>query len=136
MSFEIGRHGSEEEASESDFLDLQPPGVEYRCIFLPTDTEHGDEVTEDRIPGVAFYFNLAIAEHVTAANYTKATGKGGKYSVTVGESTTDNFGSILDKDTSYVVAILSIVPPDVEDSAKYQSTIKFTDQHFTPKNQA
>ena len=116
---------------EKDVDKKDPDKVEYRCMFLPTATADTNKPLTaapnggDRTPAeVDFYFNLAIAEQVTAANYTRATSHvPGKYSVTISpDTTTDNFGNLIDKDTAYIVAVLSILP----ENADYQSNLAFS----------
>jgi hypothetical protein len=77
---------------------------------------------QDTQPG--FFFNLKLAEQVSAANYSIAkrsdkkeegntTGQSG--SVTINESTTDNFGDMLIEGKSYIPVVLTASTASEED---------------------
>lgn len=119
------------DAKSVDFTVKKPvEGVEYRCIFLPEKSggnEHflTDINSAESEPG--FYFNLSIAEQVSAANYSIAkkhkTAISDTYQVTVGDDTTDNFGDEIVEGNTYLAVILSIIPPSSANSKDYLSSL-------------
>lgn len=115
--------------------------TEFRCILVemlsdskppapPAPPEpHGYLTAEETVdPKPPIFFNLAIAEHVSAANYEVAAfesshsdGSDGTpivncYTVTIEPSTTDNFGNLLTPNTKYQPYILSVVNEETDGS--------------------
>jgi hypothetical protein len=69
---------------------------------------------------VPFYFNTAIAQQVSSANYITGNLSGSSVTVNITSDTTDNFGDPLDDsgDTTYYVAVLCL-PADAADQTSY-----------------
>lgn len=84
--------------------------LEFRCILVEKARTPDLNLLVDSAAKTppAIYFNLAIAEQVSPANYTKATNVSGKYEIKILADTTDNFGNIIKPGTQYKPYILTI----------------------------
>ncbi|MCF6437572.1 hypothetical protein [Pseudoalteromonas sp. MMG022] len=95
--------------------------LDCRVMLLPENKP--DESGLLNCPGygaVPFYFNTAIAQQVSSANYIKGDVNGSTVTADITSDTTDNFGDPLDKsgETTYYVAVLCL-PADAADQTSY-----------------
>ncbi|MBV1873604.1 MAG: hypothetical protein KUG80_02420 [Gammaproteobacteria bacterium] len=118
-------------------------GTEYRCIFLPENLP-GLEVfmtdSKNDPPGkgshLGFYFNLTIAEQISAGNYTVAKAEAVKvdetaessqmstdYQVALSLDTTDNFGNVIMAGRAYFAVILAVMDKDSQYARQYTSAL-------------
>lgn len=94
--------------------------LEYRCILVESNQDPylSFLLCGDEGKGTPIYFNLAIAEQVSPANYTTATlGQLPQllYEVEFLPGTTDNFGNLIKPDTEYTPYILAVADGDTAD---------------------
>lgn len=90
--------------------------LEYRCILVKTSLDPYPNfllcTDENNNPPV--YFNLAIAEQVSPANYTAAIGPALKllFAIKFVPGTTDNFGDVIEPGATYSPYILAVANGD------------------------
>ncbi|OHU84955.1 MULTISPECIES: hypothetical protein [Pseudoalteromonas] len=95
--------------------------LDCRVMLLPEDKPDESGLLNcsdyDTVP---FYFNTAIAQQVSSANYIKGTVNNNSVTADITSDTTDNFGDPLDKsgETTYYVAVLCL-PADAADQTSY-----------------
>lgn len=105
--------------------------LEYRCILVETaqDPYLNFLLCGDQAKNTPIYFNLAIAEQVSPANYTTATlGQLPQllYEVEFLPGVTDNFGNAIKPDTEYTPYILAVADGDTADQFVNVLTGSFT----------
>jgi hypothetical protein len=72
---------------------------------------------------IGFLFNLELAQQVSAGNYTVAKQVAGKWTISIDESTTDNFGNLLIKGGKlYTPVILSVSTAPDGDVSPFTNT--------------
>jgi hypothetical protein len=112
------------DANSEASADVPPPGsantFEYRCILLETTLDPNPDfllcVDENNNPPL--YFNLNLAENVSPANYTVASG-GTAFRFVPG--VTDNFGNVVQQGVEYRPYVLAIACGD--NSAKFVNVL-------------
>lgn len=112
---------------------IQAAKFEYRCILVEesgTPDLHLLSCPENQ-NAPPIYFNRAIAEQVSPANYlvaqTAASGSG--YTILFPPTTTDNFGNMVKPNTLYKPYILTVAGGDSSDQAQFTNVLANT---FSP----
>lgn len=107
---------------------IQTAKYEFRCILVEQTASpdlHLLRCPENQyLPPI--YFNQAIAEQVSPANYVGACAVAGGYEIKFQSTATDNFGNLIKPNTVYQPYILTVAVGDPSDQAQYTNVLANT----------